>query len=465
MQRASWRVFNFHLPLFGYSPPRNQPDETKASPRMKAVLLIEDDDTLRPTIAALLEQNGWKVLEAEDGEAGINLAREHKPEVIICDLLMPRCNGYQVCRSIRATPDLRGTKIVMISGRGYATDKINALEAGADEYLVKPIQPHDLRATLRRLTTPEDFPTEIRPRPPIPSASGPARVKFWGVRGSIASPGPDTVFYGGNTSCVELRADGEIIVLDAGTGIRKLGMSLAQEFDGEPLNVTLLLTHTHWDHIQGFPFFVPAYNPKNTVRILGYEGARQGLAATLGAQMESPYFPVGMRELPGNISIEELRDMEFSVGSIRVQAMFVNHPGICVGYRLNTSGGSVVFIPDNEPFHRLRAQPAGADAKAVEFAAEQDAKLIAFIRNADVLIMDSQYDAAEYETHVGWGHSCIDDVAAIATSAGVKQLFLFHHDPTHNDERVSRMLAHTRQLVGNGTLVEAAREGLEVVLK
>ncbi|HTD67826.1 MAG TPA: response regulator [Candidatus Limnocylindria bacterium] len=431
---------------------------------MKAVLLIDDDDVLRPMIAAVLEENGWKVLEAPDGEAGINLARQHKPDVVVCDLLMPRCNGYQVCRAIRATPDLQSTKIVMISGRDYSTDKINALEAGADEYLVKPIQPHDLRAALRRLTV-GDFPTEIVPRPSMPSAVGPAHVRFWGVRGSIASPGPQTVFYGGNTSCIEVRADGEIIVLDAGTGIRSLGLSLAKEFQGQPLNLTLLLTHTHWDHIQGFPFFVPAYNPKNTVRILGYEGARQGLAATLGAQMESPYFPVGMKELPGNISIEELRDMEFSVGAVQVQAMFVNHPGICVGYRLNTSSGSVVFIPDNEPFHRLRTKPANADPKAIEFAEEQDAKLIEFIRDADVLIMDAQYDAAEYESHVGWGHSCVDDVAALATRAGAKQLFLFHHDPTHDDERVSRMLAHARQLVGNGTLVEASREGLEVVLK
>jgi phosphoribosyl 1,2-cyclic phosphodiesterase/CheY-like chemotaxis protein len=431
---------------------------------MKAVLLIDDDEALRPMIAALLEENGWNVLEAQDGEAGLNLARLHKPNVVVCDLLMPRCNGYQVCRTIRATPDLRDTKIIMISGRGYATDKINALEAGADEYLVKPIEPHELRAALRKLTA-EDFPTEIRPRVAPSGGDGPARMKFWGVRGSIASPGPDTVFYGGNTSCVEVRADGEIIVLDAGTGIRPLGLSLAQEFNGHPLNLTLLLTHTHWDHIQGFPFFLPAYDPKNTVRILGYEGARQGLAATLGTQMESPYFPVGIRELPGNITIEELRDMEFTVGKVRVQAMFVNHPGICVGYRLNTSGGSVVFIPDNEPFHRMHSKAGAADAKAIAFAEQQDEKLIEFIRNADVLIIDSQYDCAEYELHAGWGHACVDDVAALATRAGVKQLFLFHHDPTHNDERVSRMLAHARQIVGSGTHVEAAREGLEVVLK
>jgi phosphoribosyl 1,2-cyclic phosphodiesterase/CheY-like chemotaxis protein len=432
-------------------------------------LLIEDDSALRALIAGLLEENGWKVLEAEDGETGLELVHLHKPKVVICDLLMPRCNGYQVCRAIRANSALQGTKIIVTSGRGYATDKLNALEAGADEYLVKPVDPSDLRAALRRVTT-EDFPTELKPRPRPQKIGGPVCVRFWGVRGSIASPGPETVFYGGNTSCVEVRADGEIIILDAGTGIRQLGMSLATEFNGQPLNLTLLLTHTHWDHIQGFPFFVPAYNPKNTVRILGYEGARQGLAAAIGAQMESPFFPIGLKELPGNISIEELRDMDFPVGNVQVQAKFVNHPGICVGYRLNTSAGAIVFIPDNEPFHRMRSNPnfaSAADAKSLEYAEQQDEKLLEFVQGAEVLIMDSQYDCQEYESHVGWGHACLDDVADLAARAHVKRLFLFHHDPTHDDARISRMLAHARGIAarnGDSTLVEAAREGLEVVL-
>lgn len=295
------------------------------------------------------------------------------------------------------------------------------------------------------------------------------KVKFWGVRGSIASPGPATVYYGGNTSCIEVRADGELIVLDAGTGIRPLGLALAQEFGDTPMHVTLLLTHTHWDHIQGFPFFVPAYNPRNTVRILGYEGARQGLAATLGTQMESPYFPVGMKELPGNITIEELREMEFSVGSVQVRAMFVNHPGICVGYRLETRGGDVVFIPDIEPFWGMRNKPGAQDTRTLELAEQHDAKLMEFISDADVLIMDAQYDRDEYEQRVGWGHACIDDVAGKAVQAGVKKLFLFHHDPTHDDEWISQMLAQARQMAaqqdgGGETIVDAAREGLEVLI-
>jgi phosphoribosyl 1,2-cyclic phosphodiesterase len=184
--------------------------------------------------------------------------------------------------------------------------------------------------------------------------------------------------------------------------------------------------------------------------------------------MESPYFPIGMEDVPGHITIEELREMEFNVGAVNVRAKFVNHPGICVGYRLNTSAGGIVFIPDNEPFHRMRAQPGGSNEKSLQYAEQQDAKLVDFIRDAQVLIMDSQYDCDEYESHVGWGHGCLDDVVALASSAGVKQFFMFHHDPNHDDERISRMLAHARQVAasnGNHTLVEAAREGLEIVLK
>jgi phosphoribosyl 1,2-cyclic phosphodiesterase len=298
----------------------------------------------------------------------------------------------------------------------------------------------------------------------------PPFLRFWGVRGSIPTPGAATIFYGGNTSCVEVRADGEIIVFDAGSGIRPLGQHLNAEFKDQPLNLTLLLTHTHWDHIQGFPFFMPAYNPQNHMRILGYEGATQGLAKTLSGQMESPYFPIGLEAVPANLHIEELKDMEFSIGRIQVKSWFVNHPGICVGYRLHTSVGSIVYMPDVEPFHRLRAQPNPNDpnlAASVEFARHEDQRLVDFISGADTLIIDSQYEAGEYQAHLGWGHACVDDVANLAVTARVRQLFLFHHDPAHDDEQISRMVAHARQIValqGGETLVEAAREGLEVKL-
>jgi phosphoribosyl 1,2-cyclic phosphodiesterase len=293
---------------------------------------------------------------------------------------------------------------------------------------------------------------EERPAPAVSRSPAPTRLKFWGVRGSIPTPGPTTVHYGGNTSCVEVRADGQIIILDAGTGLRLLGCQLVAEFDSQPLDLTLLLTHTHWDHIQGLPFFLPVYKPQNRLHILGYEGARHSLEVVLAGQMESPFFPIGLREVPANVCIEELKEMNFNVGPVRVQACFANHPGKCVGYRLFTSDGSIAFFPDNE----LPRQDASANRKMIDF-----------LRGTDVLIMDTQFDTQEYQQHTGWGHGCLDDVVALALQAEVKKLFLFHHDPNHDDAKISQMLAHARQLVAARKAklhVEAAREGLTVEL-
>ena len=290
------------------------------------------------------------------------------------------------------------------------------------------------------------------------------RFKFWGVRGSIPTPGVGTVHYGGNTSCIEVRADGEIIILDAGTGIRPLGLSLVEEFKGQPLNITLLISHTHWDHIQGFPFFLPAYNAANKLRILGYEGARAGLATTFAGQMESPYFPIALQQMPGHIAINELKELKFPLGKVRVQACFLNHPGICVGYRLFTSGGSVAYLPDNEPYGHRHFPDEG---ESTDKTPVLERELIEFISGADALILDSQYDDEEYEKHISWGHGCVRDSVALALKAKVKKLYLFHHDPNHDDEKVTSMLNEARRIVaeqGADLIVEAAREGEEVVL-
>ncbi len=459
---------------------------------MKTALLIDDDRASRLILSHALAKKGWNVFEAEDGEAGMVLARQHHPHIVVCDLLMPRFNGFQVCRALREQTEAKAQpKIIVTTASCYATDRINAFEAGADEFVIKPIKPSDLlnlvevllkegyssefdRRTEQKSTTNTTYYRRmVDPNAPRTVKEEDKRtvVRFWGVRGSIPTPGPGTAHYGGNTSCVEVRADGHTIILDAGTGIRPLGLKLIKESKGDPMDLTVLLTHTHWDHIQGFPFFIPAYNPKNQLRVLGYEGARKGLEGTLSSQMESPYFPISLQQMPGYITIEELKDMAFKVGPINVQASFMNHPGVCVGYRLNTSHGSVAYMPDNEPFFRLKSQPSNLNASdhadALAYARDRDQRLIDFIRDVDVLIIDSQYDATEYPKHVGWGHTCVDDSVAFAVSANVKNLFLFHHDPGHDDAHIAKMERHARELVekqGAKVHVEAAREGVEVVL-
>lgn len=434
---------------------------------MKTLLIIDDDALCRRAAAELLRLGEWTVHEAGDGDEGIALAIEHRPDVILCDLLMPRTNGFLVCRRVREHAELKDTYIVIMSGRDYPSDRESAIQAGANDYLIKPVAAEELNEALNRgrertiLRVPV-MATSMPPAPkPLPNGDGEIVLKFWGVRGSIPTPGIGTLHFGGNTSCVEVRAEGELIVLDAGTGIRGLGLALGKEFAGCPLAITLLVTHTHWDHIQGFPFFMPAYNPNNRIRILGYEGASASLAATLAGQMESPYFPIPLAKMPGNLQIEDLREMHFQVGKVEVEACFTKHPGICVGYRLRTPAGSIVYMPDNE----WSSQETTALNTGGECAAEN--KLLTFVRGADVLIIDSQYDREEYKTRIGWGHGCVDDVVRLAVMAKVKKLYLFHHDPLHDDAFIRDMVRRAKELIaeaGSNLPVEAAREGEQIVL-
>lgn len=433
---------------------------------MKTVLLIDDDPGFRALVADWLGRNGWEVLQAGDGEEGLRTAQKHGPQIILCDLLMSPVNGFQVCRSLRKLESTRGARIIITTGRDFESDRRAALEAGADEYLTKPIEPTELGAMLSRIADELD-----RSHAPVGASAVDSRIRlrFWGVRGSVPTPGPTTLEYGGNTSCVEVRAGAQIIILDAGTGLRGLGRELCAEFGDAPLDLTLLLTHTHWDHIQGLPFFAPLYRPRNRLRIFGFEGARLGLNSVLANQMASPFFPVGLGELPANITIEELKSLNFCIGSVQVQAAFANHPGICVGYRLSAFGRSVAFFPDNELRHagQFPGLVDGAPAANAEFARRENDKLAQFLSGTDVLIMDTQYDREEYHEHLGWGHGCLEEVVDLAMQAGVGQLFLFHHDPEHTDAKVTEMTERARTLVsaGQGTLkVEAAREGAGVDL-
>ena len=246
---------------------------------------------------------------------------------------------------------------------------------------------------------------------------------------------------------------------------------MEKEFGSQTIKLTILITHTHWDHIQGLPFFPPAYNGNNVIRILGYEGARAGLGTILAGQMETPFFPVSLRELPSHLAIEELREMEFEIGKVKVRAKFTNHPGICAGYRLETSAGSLAYVPDTEPYEPLKLQHAENgrvnDEGAREFAAAERAKMVEFLQDCDVVILDAQYTDQEYERHIGWGHSPMSSAVALALDANVGKLLLFHHDPSHNDEMLDQMLEQARSMVskkGSRLIIEGAREGLEMAL-
>ena len=277
-------------------------------------------------------------------------------------------------------------------------------------------------------------------------------VRFRGVRGSTPSPGLSTARYGGNTSCIEVRAGGEILILDAGTGIRTLGTDLLAEFGSASLDVTLLMSHMHWDHIQGLPFFAPAYSASHRIRLMAAPGAGAKLLEALSNQMNPINFPVGLDQMKGLAAIEEIASNDVTLGAFRVQLFALNHPGGCAGFRIEAAGRSFAYLPDHEPFQSVTRAGHDVGAKA------QTEALIDFVRGVDLLILDTQYTEPEYASRLGWGHGCLPDSVFIAQGAGVKQFALFHHDPSHTDLEIDAMVEAARALVPVSLVVTAAQE-------
>ena len=247
------------------------------------------------------------------------------------------------------------------------------------------------------------------------------RVRFWGTRGSIATPGPTTVRFGGNTCCVEVATDaGQRFVLDCGTGARPLGMELMQN-EPRPLKATILLSHTHWDHIQGFPFFAPLFVPGNEFTICAPEGVGASLADVLAGQMEFTYFPVKLDQLPGAITFRELSEGEHEIDSVRVLSQYLNHPAICLGYRIEADGVSVAYLTDHEPFSETLWRADAEPGKIESILHTGDRRHAEFMSGADLVIHDCQYTPDEYPAKKNWGHSTYAYAVELAAAAGVKK--------------------------------------------
>ncbi|MDR1586707.1 MAG: MBL fold metallo-hydrolase [Treponema sp.] len=299
-------------------------------------------------------------------------------------------------------------------------------------------------------------------------------VRFWGDRGSIPCPGPATVKYGGNTSCLEIRADNRLVIVDFGTGVKPLGDHLmAGDFKKGPIDADIFITHTHWDHIMGFPMFTPVFIPTSKLRIRGpvsYE--EDTLESIISAQLSYRYWPVRASELSARIEYDQIKETSLDLGDgLWVTTKYLNHPILCLGYRFEYRGKSIVTAYDNEPFRNLfptdPADPSYDEEAAREgeqAAGEENEKVLRFFLGADVLIHDAQYTAAEYKSHLGWGHSSYEHAINSANKARVKKLVLFHHDPNRTDEQLEQLEAGYQAKIRGKTSMEImmAREGLIV---
>jgi phosphoribosyl 1,2-cyclic phosphodiesterase len=280
------------------------------------------------------------------------------------------------------------------------------------------------------------------------------KVTLWGTRGSLAAPGADTVRYGGNTACVQVRSDtGTHIILDAGTGIRPLGEAIPED----ATRVDVLLSHLHMDHILGLGFFGPLYRPGLDVHIWGPSSTTLELRERLARYLSPPLFPVRLRDLPCNLEVHDVPLSCFEIGDLNVCASLVCHPGPTVGYRIMENGHAMAYLPDHEPALGWREFPGDHGWTSGFECAE----------GADLLIHDAQYTEAEYQEHVGWGHSSIDQTLAFAAETGIEKLVTFHHDPTHADVMLDQLLEDSRngghpfELIGGteGMVIELTSSG------
>jgi phosphoribosyl 1,2-cyclic phosphodiesterase len=280
------------------------------------------------------------------------------------------------------------------------------------------------------------------------------KLRFWGTRGSIPSPGPETIKYGGNTTCVELQLDdGTFIIFDAGTGIRNLGLEIIRRKTNQKIN--LFLTHSHWDHIQGFPFFGPANSENCEIKIYGCPPTYIKLREILTNQMESRYFPVNFNELKAQISFETINKGQHPIGNAYFSFVENNHPGSAYGFKVVENGRTFVFMTDNE----LKPPNNHKKTKGDEF--------IAFCNQADLLIHDAQYSTDELKHRSGWGHSSYEQTLQLGLNARVKKLVFFHHDPERSDIALDQIINNERDKLkqsNQSMILVAAQEGQEILI-
>jgi len=307
------------------------------------------------------------------------------------------------------------------------------------------------------------------------------KVRFWGVRGSYPVPGAATVRYGGNTSCVEVQPfddrAGPRIIIDAGTGLRRLGKELmAQEFGEGKGEAHLLVSHTHWDHIQGLPFFAPMYQKGNRFQVYARHRDDTHLRAVFASQSDTPYFPVPFNEVQAKVSFRELIEgAHFEIGPVKVSCTRLNHPWIAMAYRLECEGAAVAYVTDTAPFRDILieeefiSQPPepGQPLKPTDAAklADMRAGVVRLCAGADLVIYDTQFTTEEYLQKPHWGHSTVDDAIEIAAEAGARSLALFHHAPERSDDAIDAILDGCRAAgQSHGLSIFAAAESLEVTL-
>lgn len=404
-------------------------------PNRLRFLLIDDCKDVLMTYTKLLEQSGHEVMSLTSCDTAIDVIREEQPHCVVCDLMMPGLGGLELFKIVRDADDIKQPVFAIVSGKQFEYDKRRAHELGVDAYLTKPINTQ---------TFVKDLESLIKEK---------IAIKFWGCRGTLPVAGERSLKYGGNTNCIEVNiANKHNFIFDAGTGIKELS-NFIMRHNKVPYVGKIFLTHPHYDHINGIPFFVPLYMKGNDFEFFGPDQGTVTLEQWLGMQMDSLFFPVTMKEFSSSVSFHSLTEETIDIDGVQVHTLYLNHPGHCLGYRIEYKDKSFCYITDNELYLKEDKQ---------RYNKEEVERLISFINDTDVLIIDATYTDDEYKFKIGWGHSPLSNVVDVADRAKVKLLCLHHHDPDQCDEDIDHKLRLAQKMLkdrNSATRVVAPHEG------
>ena len=383
------------------------------------ILLIDDDPVMIALETTLLEAAGHNVTALQSTEDALPKIKSQTPDCVLIDLMMPGIDGMRLLKQIRDEPGLSAIKVIMVSAKTFEYDQRAAMQLGADSFITKPIDAESFAGSIEDILADQ------------------LQMSFWGVRGTLPVSGQRSLRYGGNTPGVSLDFPrGQQFIFDAGSGIKEYSNALMAA--PKRMNAKIFISHPHWDHINALPFFVPLYIPGNEFEVLGAAHPHITMRELIAAQMDDVYFPITMKEFGSRIYFRDLNEGEYEIEGISIKTMLLSHPGNCLGYRIDYGGRSFCYVTDNELF-------LPGDASHNPHYVE---RLTDFVAGADVLITDTTYTDAEYQSKIGWGHSCVSQVVNLAHKAEVKTLYLFHHDPDQNDDAIDAKHAAAEAQLG-----------------
>ena len=430
------------------------------------ILIGEDVRDIAFQMSQALDAAGYEVECAHDGEECVRKARALRPDLVLLDIMMPKLHGVEVLRMLRESPETAAIGVIICTAKDFKADQEDCEALGVAGFLVKPFEMEELVARVnaffaRDVASAAGFRVQSeaqhRPfRPALDTSHG--TISLWGARGSTPTPGARFLRHGGNTSCLSLSYGGEEYIFDAGSGIRDLGQELLLE-PARRLNI--FITHTHWDHIQGFPFFMPAYSPGFDITIWGAEGFGKDLESIFRGQLDRDYFPVQMEDMHSTLNFRHLTENPVTVNDVKVSWEYAQHPGATVGYKVEFGGRRIAWIPDNEFLQGYTGPPE--DLHRDHPVVTPYRKMIEFLSDVDVVIHEAQYTNDEYLAKIGWGHCCLSNACLLMKFANVPRWIVTHHDPGHDDAFLEHKLSMTRQIlerIGHPIEVQHGHDGM-----